>query len=225
MIPIRDENPSRSVPIVTIGLIAVNVVVFIYELMLGKGLDQFVFQMGVVPARVLQVGLPAYPTLFTSMFMHGSWMHLLGNMLYLWIFGDNIEDFLGKIRYIVFYLVCGLIASFSHILTQPGSQIPSIGASGAIAGVLGGYILLYPKARIMTLVPLGYVMRIIKLPAVAVLGLWILLQIFSGVASLPGAGERGGVAFFAHIGGFVGGLVLVRLFGGRRKPVRPAYDR
>jgi membrane associated rhomboid family serine protease len=220
MIPIRDENPSRTIPLVTIGLIAVNMVVFFYEVSLGDGIEQLVSTAGVTPYNIVHVGLPAYPTLLTSMFLHGGWGHVLGNMLYLWIFGDNIEDFLGKIRFVIFYLVCGFAASFAHIVTQANSQVPSIGASGAISGILGAYILLYPRAKVLTVIPLGYFIRIVKLPAILVLGIWILLQLVSGIASLPGAGERGGVAWFAHIGGFLAGLALVRLFGGRRKPRR-----
>ena len=220
MIPLKDENPSKRFPVVTVTLIAINLAVFIYMLSLGKGAEQLVYRMGVVPYDIVSVGLPAYPTLFTSMFLHGGWAHVLGNMLYLWIFGDNIEDFLGKIKFIVFYLVCGFIASFAHILTQASSQIPTIGASGAISGILGGYILLYPKARVLTLIPLGYFIRLIKLPAVAVLGIWILIQLFSGLVSLPGSAGKGGVAWFAHIGGFIGGLALIRVLGWRRKPRR-----
>ncbi|MFQ5884591.1 MAG: rhomboid family intramembrane serine protease [Thermoplasmata archaeon] len=223
MIPLKDENPSRTFPAVTVTLIVINMVVFFYEVSLGRNVEQFVYRMGATPYNIVHVGLSAYPTLFTSMFIHGGWEHVLGNMLYLWIFGDNVEDFLGRIRFIIFYLFCGVVASFAHILTQAGSQIPTIGASGAISGVLGGYILLYPKARVLTLIPLGYFIRLVRLPAVAVLGMWILIQLFSGFASLPGAGARGGVAFFAHIGGFVVGLVLIRLFGGRRQPRRPYY--
>lgn len=220
MIPIRDENPSRAIPLVTIGLIAINMAVFIYEVSLGSRVEQLISTMGVTPYNIVHVGLPAYPTLFSSMFLHGGWEHVLGNMLYLWIFGDNIEDFLGKARFIIFYLVCGLAASAAHILTQAGSQIPTIGASGAISGVLGGYILLYPRAKVLTIIPLGYFIRMVRLPAVAVLGFWIVIQLFSGIASLPGAGGRGGVAWFAHIGGFVAGLALVRVFGRRRRPGR-----
>jgi membrane associated rhomboid family serine protease len=220
MIPIRDDNPRGTIPFVTIGLIAINMAVFFYEVSLGSKVEQFILAMGVTPYRIVHVGLPAYPTLLTSMFLHGGWEHILGNMLYLWIFGDNIEDFLGKARFILFYLVCGLAASAAHILTQAGSQVPTIGASGAISGILGGYILLYPRARVLTVIPLGYFIRLVRLPAVAVLGFWIIIQLFSGIASLPGAGERGGVAWFAHIGGFVAGLALVRVFGGRRKPGR-----
>ncbi len=224
MIPIRDENPSRTIPLVTIGLIAVNMVVFFYEVSLGKGIEQLVATAGVTPYNIVHVGLPAYPTLLTSMFLHGGWGHVLGNMLYLWIFGDNIEDFLGKIRFLIFYLVCGFGASFAHILTQMNSQVPSIGASGAISGILGAYILLYPRAKVLTVIPLGYFIRLVRLPAVVVLGFWILIQLASGMASLPGAGQRGGVAWFAHIGGFIAGLALVRLFGGRRRPRRKSLD-
>ena len=220
VIPLKDENPSKRFPVVTVTLIAINLAAFIYMLSLGKGAEQLVYRMGVVPRNIVSVGLPAYPTLFTSMFLHGGWAHILGNMLYLWIFGDNIEDFLGKIKFIVFYLVCGFIASFAHILTQASSQIPTIGASGAISGILGGYILLYPKARVLTLIPLGYFIRVIKLPAVAVLGIWIFIQFFSGLISLPGSAGKGGVAWFAHIGGFIGGLALIRVLGWRKKPGR-----
>ena len=156
------------------------------------------------------MSLPAYGTLFSSMFLHGGWMHLIGNMLYLWIFGNNIEDVMGHAKFIIFYGVCGVVAALSHAIIDPQSTIPMVGASGAISGVLGAYLLLYPKARVLVLIPLGFFTQLIHVPAALVLGLWFLMQVFSGGMSL--GHEGGGVAFFAHIGGFIAGMVLIGFF-------------
>jgi len=239
MIPLRDDVPSKSFPIVSITLIALNVLVFLYEFSLGPHLESFIRSWGATPAFfaqmlggagvVNQFGDPVRPlappflTLFTSMFLHGGWMHLIGNMWYLWIFGDNVEDAMGKFRFIVFYLLTGVVAGVAQILISPHSAIPAVGASGAIAGVLGAYLILYPKARVLTIIPLGWYIQTVRLPALLVLGLWFVIQLFYGLASLPGAGQTGGVAFFAHIGGFVAGLVLVKLFQKRNRPFR-AFD-
>jgi membrane associated rhomboid family serine protease len=239
MIPLKDDVPSKSFPLVTVALIVANVLVFLYEFSLGPHLESFIRSWGATPAFFAQMlggtevvnplGDPVRPlvppflTLFTSMFLHGGWMHLIGNMWYLWIFGDNVEDAMGKFRFIVFYLLTGLVAGLAQIFISPHSTIPALGASGAIAGVLGAYLILYPKARVLTIIPLGWYIQTVRLPALLVLGLWFVIQLFYGLASLPGAGQTGGVAFFAHIGGFVAGLVLVKLFQKRNRPFR-AFD-
>jgi len=224
MIPLRDANPSHHLPVVTFGLIAANCLAFFYQLSLSQaGLERLVFTLGMVPARVTalptnpDIGLAgAFLPLFTSMFLHGGWLHLLGNMWFLWIFGDNIEDRLGHLRYLLFYLLCGLGAGLAHTLFNLSSTIPTIGASGAVAGVLGGYFLLFPGARVLTLVP-AFFLFLIELPAYLILLYWFVLQLFSGAISLRIRGaETGGVAWWAHIGGFLLGIVLVLAFGGKR---------
>lgn len=215
MLPIRDRLPVYRFPLVTITLIVANVIVFTLQmLVLGTGgeraLQQAVYLFGVVPARVAAEPLaPAtWLTFVTSMFMHGGFMHIFGNMLYLWIFGNNVEDVMGRFWFLVFYLLCGFGASAAQVLASWGSTIPGIGASGAIAGVLAAYLLFFPTARVDTLVFLGYFARIASVPAVLVLGLWFVLQLFNGVLSLGMDAAMGGVAWFAHIGGFVAGLIL-----------------
>ena len=215
MFPLKDDIPSRSFPVVTVGLIAVNVLVFLYELSLGEQLGPVLETWALVPAVWLSNPARALPIL-ASMFLHGGWMHLLGNMLYLWIFGDNVEDRLGRARFLAFYLLCGLAAALLQVAISPGSTVPMIGASGAIAGVLGGYLLLYPRARVLVLVPIFVFIRLIYLPAPLVLGVWFVLQLFSGAASLGASG--GGVAYWAHVGGFVAGLVLVKVMAKRGDP-------
>ncbi|MET0515477.1 MAG: rhomboid family intramembrane serine protease [Nitrospiraceae bacterium] len=222
MLPLHDDNPTAITPLVTIVLIGACVLAFIYQSSLPPGADErFVFQYGAIPAIVfghatLQseiVPIPAYATLLTSMFLHGSWMHLLGNMLYLWIFGNNVEDTMGHVRFIIFYVVCGVCAALSHAAIDPASAIPMVGASGAISGILGAYLLLFPRARVLILAP--YV-GTTYVPAGIVLGLWFVMQVFSGGTSLGTTG--GGVAFFAHIGGFVAGMLLIRFF--KRSDIR-----
>ncbi len=220
MIPIRDINPTLRFPIVTVVLIAINVVVFIIELILfaSGALPQTVYAMGVIPFQVTHhFGPLVIVNFFTSMFMHGGLVHIIGNMLYLWIFGNNVEDVMGRGRFAIFYLVCGLAASGAQVVSDPHSPIPSIGASGAIAGVLGAYILLFPRAQVETLLLMGYFTRLIRVPALIVLGFWFVLQLFSGLLSF-GMSQTGGVAWFAHIGGFVAGLLLVKLFTWGRPP-------
>lgn len=211
MIPLRDSNPTHQTPVVTLVFIAINVLVFLYEWSLPEQGQLFLFfdTFAIVPAQLLNnFGAEAF-TLFTAMFLHGSWTHLGGNMLYLWIFGDNIEDRLGKGRFIIFYLICGLGASAAQIIIDPTSQVPNVGASGAIAGVLGGYLLLFPRARVTTII-LRFVTQV---PAYIVLGFWFVLQLYEGAGSLSTVGSQtGGVAFFAHIGGFVAGMILIRPF-------------
>ena len=223
MLPLRDENPTKTYPAVTVTLIGVNVLVFLYELALGHRVNDFLSAFGAVPYEITHrvdlpptSGLPVQLNLFTSMFLHAGWIHLLGNMLYLWIFGNNVEDSMGHWRFLIFYILCGLVAGLGQVFINPQSKIPSVGASGAIAGVLGGYILLYPFARVLTLVPLGFFIRIIPLPAILVLGMWIVLQFFQGLASLS-VRETGGVAWFAHIGGFIAGLGLIKIFSHKRQ--------
>ncbi len=220
MIPLRDDNPITITPVVTWGLIAVNVLVFLYQVSLGPNAGQrFVFQFGAIPAvivgeRDLPVGLAVIPkemSLLTSMFLHGGWMHLVGNMWFLWIFGNNIEEAMGHLRFVVFYVLCGFLASISHIFAYPDSVIPTIGASGAIAGSLGAYIMLYPRARVWTLFFLFFFVRLMYIPAWVVLGGWVFVQFLNG-SMAAGTQNTGGVAFWAHVGGFIAGIFLVGVF-------------
>jgi len=218
MIPLRGLNPTRRVPVITILLIAVNAVVFFYELSLNaRGQRSLFLQFGLVPATVTRNLTPtAALTFITSMFLHGDWLHIGGNMLYLYIFGNNIEDRLGLVRFILFYFLGGIVAGLSQIVINPASPAPMIGASGAIAGILGGYIVLYPRARIKTLILFWYFIRVVELSAAWVLGWWFFLQLLNGVTSI-GSYASGGVAVFAHIGGFIVGAILIRVFTlGRR---------
>jgi membrane associated rhomboid family serine protease len=221
MIPLRDNNPRRRLPVVTYALIAVNVLAFLWQVSLGRALESTLFQIAFIPAKFWLPGYWAFDvyTIVVSMFLHGSLMHIGSNMLYLGIFGDNIEDRIGRVRYLLFYLLCGFVATFTHAFFSPGSRIPSIGASGAIAGVLGAYLVLFPHARVMTLIPIFVFITVRELPAILILGLWFFLQLFSGVGSLgvADAQDMGGVAYFAHIGGFVAGMVLIGAFGGFRR--------
>lgn len=237
MIPLQDNIPSRTVPFVTYSLLGLNVLAFAAQLLapaqgqvvvldgvqLTTGFDQVVWQFGLRPYEIVHLGtqlppvtpIPEVATALTSMFLHGGFMHLGGNMLYLWIFADNVEDAMGHVRFLLFYLLAGFAAAGLQIATDPESVIPMVGASGAIAGVLGGYMLLYPRARVKTLLILFYFIRIVELPAMVLLGFWFVLQ-------LLGAPGGGGTAWFAHIGGFVFGLAAVKLFTwGRRVPHRP----
>ena len=217
MIPIKDDIVSSSFPFSNTLLIAVNALAFMFELSLGPGLNLFMIQYAAVPEKVISAGALGWTSIISSMFLHAGWAHFLGNMLYLYIFGDNVEDAIGHFKYLAFYLLCGFGAAWAHILTNPGSAVPVVGASGAIAGVLGAYFLLYPKARVLTLVFLGFFVRIIKIPALVVLGFWIILQLVLGIGSLSLREQGGGVAWFAHIGGFVCGMVLLFAMGGWRK--------
>lgn len=210
MFPIGDDDSSRrTVPLVTYALIALNVLFFFVE---QSGGDSFIVRWAFVPRRFSANPAADFPTLFTSMFMHAGWLHLGGNMLYLWIFGDNVEDRFGHVPFIVFYLLCGLAASFAQMAFSLGSSVPNLGASGAIAGVLGAYILLFPQGRVRVLQG----QQVVQVPALIVIGLWILLQFFSGIGSLSNTAESGGVAYMAHIGGFAAGLVLTFVFRGNR---------
>ncbi len=226
MFPISDDNPRQHVaPYVNYSIIAICVVVFLWQLSLGTdGGDRAVLSLGMIPARLFGYGelppelvvVPAWATIFTSMFMHGGFLHIGGNMLYLWIFGDNIEDSMGHFRYAVFYLLCGTAAALTQGFVAPSSEAPMIGASGAISGVLGAYVLLHPRATIRVLIFLGFFVTFAYIPALVVLGFWFLMQLFS--AAVPASGEAG-VAFWAHIGGFVAGLALITFFKRRWVPI------
>lgn len=217
MIPIRDEIPTRRVPVVNYLLIALNIGVFVLMWLAGPSQEAIVYQFSMIPANLTSgLDIGDIFDVFTSMFMHAGLAHIAGNMLYLWIFGDNVEDRMGSVMYLAFYLLGGVVASLAHLLTNPGSQVPTVGASGAIAAVLGAYLVLFPQSRIVTFIPLGFFMRLAVVPAIVVLGLWFVLQLFSGVLAIGGP-DVGGVAFWAHIGGFVAGVVMAKLLasGGR----------
>ena len=210
MIPIGDDDTSRrTVPLVTYALIALNVLFFFLEL---SGGDAFIGKWAFVPRRFLANPSGDFLTLFTSMFMHAGWVHLGGNMLYLWIFGDNVEDRFGHIPFAIFYLICGLAATFAQLAFSLGSDVPNLGASGAIAGVLGAYILLFPRGQVKVLMGRG----VVPMPALVVIGFWIVLQFFSGIGSIAASAGSGGVAYMAHIGGFIAGVGLTFLLRGRR---------
>ena len=214
MFPISDVIPSRTTPVVTIGLIATNTLAFLYELRLGEAeLDQLARTAGVIPAAF------SLTDALTSLFLHGGWLHFLGNMLYLWIFGDNVEDRFGHVRFLLFYLACGAAAAFTQVVTHPVSTVPMIGASGAIAGVMGAYFVLFPQSRVLAAVFIIFIIDIIEIPALFFLGIWFLMQLFSGVGSLVETAE-GGIAFFAHVGGFAAGAatgVLARMRANARR--------
>ena len=223
MIPLRDKNPSGTFPLVTLAIIAGCTVTFFYELT-TPSLQQLFGAYALIPARVtlgLENGagpvgsIGAIVPFLTSMFLHGGWLHLIGNMWYLWIFGDNVEDTLGPVRYLLFYFLCGIAAGATHVLVSPGSTAPTVGASGAIAGVLAGYASLFPRARIVTLIPIVFYFSIVELPAVALLVVWFLIQALSGFLTLGAPGETG-VAWGAHVGGFLAGLVLIRILRPRK---------
>ena len=225
MIPLKDDTPRYSFPFMTLLLIVANFLVFFYQISLGPRMDQrLVFQYGMVPAR-LEAAInrpsaplgPAVEPFFTSMFLHAGWLHIIGNMWFLWIFGDNVEDAFGHFGYLVFYLSCGIFAGVAHTFFNWGSRLPAIGASGAIAGVMGAYIVLYPRAKVLTLVILIVFFFTVRLPAWLILGYWFLLQFLTGVGSL-GLQTSGGVAVWAHVGGFVLGALIALLI---QRPQRP----
>lgn len=218
MIPIRDRSPSGTFPFVTVGIILANVFVFLIELSLGGQLESFLFRFGVVPVKVFYSSeipdstlINTYFPFLSYMFLHGGFVHLIGNMWYLWIFGDNIEDLLGRTRFILFYLLCGVGAAIVHVFFNRQSGIPCIGASGAIAGVLGAYMVTFPRARVLVILPLFIFWEFIELPAIIVLGFWFLIQFFAGTAAISAA-QGGGVAWWAHIGGFILGIIFIKVF-------------
>jgi len=221
MFPIHDDNPTRITPYVTYALLLACVLIFIWQISLGDAAQQAVYSFGVIPSVLFATKslpleleiLPAWLTIFSSMFLHGGWMHLIGNMLYLWVFGNNVEDAMGHKRFILFYLSCGLLAALTQAVLNPDSEIPMIGASGAISGVLGAYLLLHPHARILVVIPIGIFIYTPWIAAYWVLGFWFVLQIIN---SLISASDMGGVAYGAHLGGFVAGMMLIPLFKYRR---------
>ena len=239
MFPLKDDVPTRSFALVTVSIIVLNFLVYLYEFMLWppglplreglgarRAYEAFIFEFGLVPCRmadgcppslatVLAGGPPPWLTVFTSMFVHGGLFHVGGNMLYLWIFGNNVEDAMGKARFVVFYLLCGVAAAAAQYVGDPGSPVPMVGASGAVSGALGAYLVLHPSAHVWTLVGFGWFWRVIPIPAVLVLGFWIVVQTLNALVTF-GSGQPGGVAFLAHVGGFVAGLALIPLF--RRSP-------
>ena len=229
MVPLHDDNPTRSTPIVTYWLLGLNIFIFLYEITLPSGqLELFFDRWAIVPNQLTAsfAGQGAFPlwewiTLISSQFLHGGFLHLGGNMLYLWVFGNNIEDQLGKVKFLIFYLGCGVLAGLSQWIIEPTSTIPTLGASGAIAGVMGAYILRFPRAQILTLIPLFFFITTVRIPALFFLGFWFVQQAFYGIASLNSPmSVGGGVAYWAHAGGFVFGLILGPLLGLMRQPQR-----
>ena len=217
MIPLRDTIRSRTFPILTYFLIGLNVFVFLVENSLPvHKLDSLVVMYGIVPARLIHSPFTGFYTLFTSMFLHGGWTHLIGNMWALYLFGDNVEDVMGHLRFLIFYILAGVVAGLVHILFNPLSTVPTIGASGAIAGVMGAYFILFPRSTIITLVPLFFLPLFVEIPAVIFIGFWFLSQFFNGTLSLVTPGVLGGIAWWAHVGGFAFGLFFHRLFMTRR---------
>lgn len=219
MIPYKDDNPINIVPISTILIISLNMLVFIMQLLSGEDSRSIVYSYGAIPQNIVsfQSNQPIHPalTIFTSMFMHGGLFHLLWNILFFWIFGNNIEERLGHIRFIFFYLFCGVAAALSHILLSPNSTVPMIGASGAVSGMLGAYILLFPMTQVRTIVLLGFYITVVRVPALIVIGFWAIIQVLSALLS-QGNAAQGGIAFFAHVGGFVAGLFTIKLWQPRR---------
>ncbi len=222
MIPIHDDNPTRIKPVLTVAFIVTCGLVFLWQISHSQqGQQAIVYALGVIPAVLFDhaelppelAWVPPTATMFTSMFLHGGWMHLIGNMLYLWVFGNNVEDAMGHVKFVIFYLLCGIAAVYAQALPAPQSQIPMVGASGAISGVLGAYLLLHPHARVLVVIPLGFILHTVRLKAGWVLGLWFAMQLLSQLFS---SGEGGGVAFRAHIGGFIAGMVLIPFFKDKR---------
>lgn len=219
MIPYKDDNPTTTLPFVTISIIALNIAVFVMQLMSPDEGQEIAYAYGAIPHNIITFTsdqpVPPVFTLFTSMFMHGGLLHIGGNMLYLWIFGNNIEDRLGHLRFVFFYLICGIVSAYSHALTAPGSTVPMIGASGAISGILGAYLMLFPGARVHTLIFLGFFIQAVRIPALIVIGFWAIIQVVNGLIS-QGILNQGGVAWFAHVGGFLAGLFTIKLWLPRR---------
>jgi len=215
MFPYKDDNPTQTFPFVTIGIIAVNILAYLWEILSPAGGRYIVYNYGAIPSEILSFektrALHPAATVFSSMFLHGGLLHIAGNMLYLWIFGNNIEDRLGHFRFLIFYLISGIIAAYSHAITSPSSTIPMIGASGAVAGILGAYILLFPHARVHTLIFFGFFVQVVKIPALIVIGFWAIIQFVNGIIS-HGLLPQGGVAWFAHIGGFLTGLLTIKIW-------------
>lgn len=215
ILPLYDENPTRTFPIMTILLIIANVFVFLLESSLPSAeLESFIRAFAFIPSEFVKNA--QLSSIFTAMFMHGGFIHIAGNMLYLWIFGNNIEDALGHFKFLLFYLTCGLVATLAQFAVDPASTVPTLGASGAIAGVLGGYLLLYPSAQIVSLVPLLFFVTLYRLPAIIVIGLWFVIQFANGYFSLQASSAAAGIAWFAHIGGFISGILLIMMISKKR---------
>ncbi len=220
MFPYKDDNPTQTFPFVTIGIITINILAYLWEILSPAGEKYIIYNYGAIPSGLLSLektqALHPMATVFSSMFLHGGLLHIAGNMLYLWIFGNNIEDRLGHFRFLIFYLVSGIIASYAHALSAPSSTVPMIGASGAVAGVLGAYILLFPHARVHTLIFFGFFVQVVKIPALIVIGFWAIIQIVNGILS-QGLLPQGGIAWFAHIGGFLTGLLTIKIWLPKRR--------
>ena len=225
MIPLGYNIPSRRFPVVTFTLIVINSVIFLFEALFEPAANQMAQMFGATPVNIMTgwTNPLTLLTLVTAMYLHGGWAHLIGNMIYLWIFGDNVEDRMGRGRFFIFYTLCGVLSGLAQVLAMPTSRVPAIGASGAIAGVLGAYLVLFPRARVRTLVPLIFIYTTVHLPAIIVLGGWFLVQFLNGLASLNVNVQMGGVAWWAHIGGFVVGMILMPLFR-RKEPPSPFYE-
>lgn len=224
LFPIYDENPTQSMPWITLLIIVSNIFVFVYELSLQSSgqLQQLIQTAALIPYQITHmteitssISNMGVPTLITSMFLHAGWLHIIGNMWYLWIFGNNVEDALGHFKYLFFYLACGLGGGVLHILSQPNSQVPTLGASGAIAGVLAAYLILFPNTRVVTIVPIFFFIQVIRVPALLLIGLWFIIQLASGIGTLSTT-PAGGTAWFAHVGGFIAGLLLILILRKRR---------
>lgn len=223
MIPLKDDLKSYTRPVITYVILGINILVYLYEFSLGPHLNDFIFQFGAIPYDIFHPqGVSSYATILSSMFIHANFMHIFGNMFFLWTFSDNVEDRIGHIKYLFFYLICGFAGALLHSITTANSTVPMVGASGAISGVLGAYILLFPKARILALIPLGFFMRMTYLPSYLFLGIWFLYQFLLGFASLAARG--GGVAYFAHIGGFATGLLLALPFKFKKRKKEFEYQ-
>jgi len=220
MFPFKDDNPTQTFPFVTIGIITINILAYLWEILSPTGERYIIYNYGAIPSGLLSLektqALHPAATVFSSMFLHGGLLHIAGNMLYLWIFGNNIEDRLGHFRFLIFYLVSGIIASYAHAVSSPASTIPMIGASGAVAGVLGAYILLFPHARVHTLIFFGFFVQVVKIPALIVIGFWAIIQVINGILS-QGLLPQGGIAWFAHIGGFLTGLLTIKIWLPKRR--------
>jgi len=220
LIPFKDDNPTSTFPFVTIGIIAINILVYIWEIMSPAGEKYIVYSYGAIPSNLISFDTmqPVHPvlTIFSAMFLHGGILHIAGNMLYLWIFGNNIEDMLGHFKFFIFYLISGIAAAYSHAIMAPSSSVPMIGASGAVAGVLGAYLLLFPRAKVHTLIFLVFFVEVVKIPALIVIGFWAIIQVVNGLLT-QGVAAKGGVAWFAHIGGFLAGLLTIKLWLPKRR--------
>ena len=219
MIPLKDTIKSNSFPFINTILIVVNILIFIYEFSLGKEFNKFIYNFGLIPASVTSIENFGFNNnispFFTSMFLHGGWFHLIGNMLFLYIFGDNVEDKMGHLKYLIFYLICGIAAAILQIITNLDSIIPMVGASGAISGVLGAYLLFFPNSKILTIVPIFIFIQLMRVPAKVFIIIWFFVQFLSGLGTLGASSSGGGIAFWAHIGGFIAGVIFANQFAGK----------